>query len=159
MSFLRSIAFTLEHEGGDSDHPFDRGGATRWGISSAAHPDVDLAALTREGAIELYRARYWAKIQGDALPWPLCLVIFDWAVHAGVPAAVKGLQRRLGVPADGKLGPITLEVLGRVDQPRLLRELLRDRSAALLRIGFGDLSQRKFMAGWIGRVIELALEV
>lgn len=161
MSFERCVEWTLAKEGGDAHHPADRGKATRFGISSAAHPDVDLATLTREGAIALYRERYWAKIQGDALPWPLCLVIFDHAVHAGVLAAVRALQRRLGFShedMDGVLGPQTLRAARDCPQSSLVRCLLHDRMRALVHQGSTH-SQRVFLPGWTARVLDLALEV
>ena len=45
-----AIDFVLSQEGEWSNDPRDPGKTTRWGISSVAHPDVDLGALTRDDA-------------------------------------------------------------------------------------------------------------
>ena len=160
MSFERAIDFVLKQEGGAVDHPSDRGGATKFGISSRAHPDVDLSTLTREGAIELYRTRYWLPIQGDALPQALGLVLLDHAVHAGIPAAVRALQRRLGFDAhetDGVMGPKTLAAALSCPTRSLIRFLLRDRAKQLVHQGT-NASQQVFLGGWVNRLLDLALE-
>ena len=73
MSRERCLSITGELEGGWADDSGDRGGRTRWGVSSAAHPDIDLAALeTFEDAVRLvYIPEYWRPIHGDQLPEPL----------------------------------------------------------------------------------------
>ena len=38
----------LEGQGEYVDHPADRGGPTRWGISQRAYPEEDIRHLTRE---------------------------------------------------------------------------------------------------------------
>ncbi len=66
--FDKLIDRVLSHEGGYSNDPQDPGGETQWGISKRAHPDVNIKALTRAQAIDIYRADYWDKIKGDQLP-------------------------------------------------------------------------------------------
>src|SRR3546814_3606743 len=66
--FDSAVARVLGDEGGFVDDPVDRGGATNFGISSRAHPDVDVASLTCEDAVTLYRERYWEPIGRDQLP-------------------------------------------------------------------------------------------
>src|SRR3546814_17365189 len=66
--FDSAVARVFGDEGGFVDDPVDRGGATNFGISSRAHPDVDVASLTREDAVTLCRERYWEPIGGDPLP-------------------------------------------------------------------------------------------
>src|SRR3546814_13662226 len=50
--FDSAVARVLGDEGGFVDDPVDRGGATNFGISSRAHPDVDVASLTCERSEE-----------------------------------------------------------------------------------------------------------
>ena len=161
MSFARAIAFVLAHEGEWSDHPNDRGARTRWGLSSAAHPDLDLDTLTREQAVEIYRREYWTPIQGERLPPDLGLVLLDHAVHAGVAAAVRTLQHNLGVRVDGCLGPQTLGALAqrrRSSLPDLARACLHQRARDLVHQGT-TVSQRAFLLGWVRRLIDLALAI
>lgn len=150
--FLRAVEFVLQHEGEWSNHPSDPGGRTRWGISSRAHPDVDLDTLTREQAIEIYRREYWERIRGDELPWPLVLVVMDHAVHSGVHRAVEMLQAQIGATVDGIVGPQTL---ARASRPSDVRVpcLLHQRLEMLVDLG------GPYRLGWMSRVIDLAIEV
>lgn len=159
MDFNRAIAFTLGAEGGLADHASDRGGRTRFGISSRSHPDVDVDSLTLDQARELYRDRYWRSIRGDDLPWPLALVVFDHAVHASPPSAVRALQLRAGAVVDGIIGPKTLAAVGRRPVAALSRELLHARATALTAQIRSDPSQLDFLGGWWSRLIDLAVEV
>lgn len=107
-AFGRAVAFVLSREGEWSDDPADPGSRTRFGVSSRAHPDVDLEALTRERAILFYRAAYWDKAKCDQLPWPLALVLFDGAVNHGIIPATRFLQQALHIEVDGVVGPETI---------------------------------------------------
>lgn len=107
-AFEKAVALILKHEGGYVNDPRDPGGETKYGISKRAYPNENIAALTVERAKELYHRDYWQAIRGDDLPAPLAVVVFDMAVNAGTGAAIKLLQRTLGVPDDGVLGPVTL---------------------------------------------------
>lgn len=83
--FDRAVAWVLDQEGGyTAGIPGDPGGETNWGISKGAYPDLDIKALTRDEAIELYRRDYWYASGADALSWPMCLIHFDTAVQHGV---------------------------------------------------------------------------
>jgi lysozyme family protein len=75
-----------DFEGGDKV-VYDSGGATRFGISSRAHPGLDIPNLSREQAIEIYKRSYWDEIGADKHPWPMNLVLFDAAVNQGAPYA------------------------------------------------------------------------
>jgi len=155
-SFDRAVELTLSLEGEFSDHPNDQGGATRWGLSSKAHPDLDLDTLTREKAIAIYRARYWRKILGDDLPPALALVLFDWAVHGGVSTAVSRLQRLVGAEEDGKLGKRTLAAALRWQPRTLVHQLLERRVRDLVELSEKP-GQRVFLLGWMSRVAQIAL--
>lgn len=83
-------------------------GGSRWGLSSATYPDLDLRTLTREGAREIYRRDFWQPLHCDALPPGLALALFDAAVHSGQPRATMWLQSTVGTAPDGNFGPATL---------------------------------------------------
>ena len=117
--FTRCIDVILAEEGGLSHHRRDPGGLTKFGISSRAYPQLDIARLTRDQAVSIYRADYWTPIRGDDLPPGLDLLVFDTAVNMGVITAAMLLQDALGVTMDGVIGPITLNR----EPPRLSRRL------------------------------------
>lgn len=106
--FLRSVAFVLSEEGGMSRDPNDNGNwtggkigvgelrGTKYGISAASHPEVDIANLTTQGAIEVYRYQYWELSKANQQPWPLCVAVLDTAVLHGVGQARQWLTAARG---------------------------------------------------------------
>ena len=119
-AFEQAFKVVVGHEGSGDDDPNDPGNwtggrvgagtlsGTRYGISAAAHPTLDVARLTLADAQTIYRRDYWARIEGDALPPPLALLVFDAAVNAGVVAATRWLQIAVGSDIDGVIGPVTI---------------------------------------------------
>lgn len=96
-NFGRAMRFVLGQEGGylsaeEAAKIGDAGGETRWGISQKFNPQVNVATMELEQAKRIYRDRYWQPINGDNLPWPLALTVFDFAVNAGVAAALELLK-------------------------------------------------------------------
>ena len=156
MSFERALDFTLLWEGGGTltNDALDRGGKTRWGISSRAHPEVDIEHLTREGAAQIYRDTYWDTLQADALPDPVALVAFDYGVNSGTRRAAACLQRAAGARVDAIIGPNTLNAVHNADARQVCETMLIDRTDFLLR-----LDQPRFTRGWLRRVVALAIEV
>lgn len=166
-SFTRALDFVLlEETGGDpnggfTDDPVDRGGRTRWGISQRAHPDVDVATLTRAGAAAVYRRAYWDRLRIDAIyAFPVQLALFDAAVQHGASNAVVSLQREVRAwPYDGDLGPITARATNAAADARgslvLARALIERRIATYAALIRRDPSQLRFLRGWWARTVRL----
>ncbi len=96
-NFGRAMRFVLSVEGGflsaeEAAEIGDKGGATRWGIAQKFNPQVNVATMELEQAKRIYRDKYWQPVNGDNLPWPLALTVFDFAVNAGVAAALELLK-------------------------------------------------------------------
>lgn len=110
MNFEQAFAQLIspEYEGGYSNDPKDPGGETKFGISKRSYPSLDIKSLTREQVKPIYKADFWGPAGCDAVPSPLKYPLFDFAVNSSPRWAVKTLQKRLGVLADGSLGPVTL---------------------------------------------------
>ena len=95
----RSREFVRVWEGGYQDIPNDSGNwtggkvgvginkGTKYGISAASYPDLDIKNLTMEQADAIYFRDYWQASGADKLPWPACLLVFDTAVLHGVGTA------------------------------------------------------------------------
>jgi lysozyme family protein len=160
-SFKRVVGL----EGGLSEDPHDPGNwtggsvgvgqllGTRYGISAASYPKINIRNLTQDMAREIYQRDYWKPCHCDDLAWPLCLVVFDCAVNCGTGTATRLLQQAIGVLDDGIIGPRTLaqvRALGPVEASALL---LRARSSYYRKLKgwprYGD--------GWINRLFRLAL--
>jgi lysozyme family protein len=118
--FPACFAVVVGNEGGYTDNAADpgnwTGGAvgvgklagTKYGVSAASFPGLDIAALTIDQARTIYRQRYWVPTACEHLPPMVALMVFDSAVNNGVNRAARLLQDTVGVPRDGLIGPETL---------------------------------------------------
>ena len=106
--FQNAMARTRRNEGGYTNHPNDRGGATNYGISSRIYPNEDIENMTRERADAIYYRDYWLKPKINQLPDDYAGIVFDNGVVQGQPTAIMNLQKALGVAADGIIGSDTL---------------------------------------------------
>ena len=113
----------IEREGGYANHPADRGGPTRFGITEAvarAHGyGGAMALLPRDEAAAIYRRLYWLRPRLDAIAKRAPRVaaeLFDTGVNMGPAVAVTFLQRALtalnrnakdyaDLTPDGRVGP------------------------------------------------------
>ena len=150
-NFPKCLEVILKSEGGYVNDPHDAGGETNMGISKRAFPDVDIKNLTKEHASAIYKKYYWNKVQGDALPSGLDLVVFDSAVNSGPAQAVKWLQRAISVRDDGVLGPVTLVALQKADVVSVIDKFLEQRLAFLKSLP----TWSRYGKGWKTRVEEL----
>ena len=99
--FERCVELILSDriEGGYSSDKDDKGNwtggkvgrgvlkGTKFGISAAAYPDLDIKGLTKTQAIAIYKRDYWTPIGADKLEPPLALLAFDCAVNQGIGRA------------------------------------------------------------------------
>lgn len=99
--FQKSLAFTLQWEGGYSNHPSDTGGATMKGITWRVYDQWRISQglssrpvkyITDQEVATIYRQRYWTPAGCDNLPLGLALAHFDWAVNAGVGRAMTTMK-------------------------------------------------------------------
>lgn len=169
--FLRAIAFILPHEEnfarghwGDENYvvtenvPGDSGGLTKYGIDKSSHPNVDIANLTRDEAVEIYWQE-WQKFNIDQLPDRIAIVQFDVRVNGGY--AVKWLQQainavggfRVKLAVDGSMGPQTICAATACDQNAVVAYFLKERDDRFRRIASGG--NAKFLAGWLARDADL----
>lgn len=171
--FNAAIEIILRREGGArvTDHPQDKGGLTKFGISQRAHPHLDIIKLTKDDAKALYKQGCWDKIQGDFITdQAMAEEIFDSAVNMGVHQAsclaqlaantVCLLQVTAARPpliVDGNIGPKTVKALDRaVFHGEYFMVLLKlNRLARYAVICNKDASQCVFLLGWLNRTLEV----
>lgn len=115
--FDEAFRRVIGEEGGYTNDPRDPGGETRWGISKRAHPELDIATLSLEGARSLYRAEYWDAHRLSELPDRIAIAVFDGAVNSGAPAAIGWLQRALGAPSTGDMDDHTIAAAREATDP------------------------------------------
>ena len=96
--------YIVRAEGGYVDHPSDKGGATKFGITKRTWEEyckeqgsklVPVSELTEDEAVKYYIERYKSKDIG-LLPKELQLPVFDFEVNAGRNAIIT-LQNCLNV--------------------------------------------------------------
>ncbi len=154
--FEEAIPIILSHEGGYVNDPNDAGGETNFGISKRQYPNVEIKALTREQATEIYRRDYWKPIYDQIAHQPLATKVLDLGVNCGTKTAHVLLQRALcqcGTPVtvDGNFGLKTLAGVNAIIGPRILGELKRQAILRYENIAQANPSQTRFLAGWIKR--------
>lgn len=167
VAFDRCLAILLGWEGGYSCEREDPGNwtghavgagelrGTKFGISAAAYPTVDIVNLTPDGAAAIYRRDYWDPIRADELPAQVVLLVFDAAVNNGVRRATEWLQAAAGVAVDGKLGKDTMAAVHAKDAAVLAREFVARRLAFM-----GSLpTWRTYGLGWARRLTGLTWQI
>ena len=115
-NFEKCLKLVLIHEGGWSEHPRDRGGATMKGVTLAVYQrhfgenksKDDLRHITDVELEKIYRSGYWDKCLCDDLPAGVDYIVFDAAVNSGPGRSAKWLQGAVGAKQDGGIGPKTI---------------------------------------------------
>ena len=174
MDADKLIDDVIGREGGYSNHPADRGGATRWGITEAvarAHGyRGDMRTFPREEAVTLYKRIYWARPGFDRigeLAPDVAAELFDTGVNMGPGVAVSFLHRALNALNRGASDYADIAPGVRIDDPTVaaLMTFLRKRAphgeAVLMKAlealqgeRYLDLAERRpaneaFLYGWL----------
>lgn len=157
-----AVNLTLNVEGGYQCDQDDKGNwtggnigvgalkGTKYGISAASFPDVDIKNLTKEQAIYLYKTRYWEKNKCDYMPDALSIAVFDYVFLSGTQG-VRDLQRVLGVKVDGVIGNQTLCACNSKPLWQIIKEYFDKRMEYVIYLGSKP-KYSKYKQGWINRV-------
>lgn len=156
----------LEREGWPqyTNHPQDRGGPTKGGITLSTlrswrnRPKLDekeLQLLKKEEAVSILYHRY-VECNGiqKLKEGRLRNQVIDNAVLSGPYIAVKDLQNAVGVSDDGVIGPITLKAIHKKGSRRCNILLAVQRSLRLARFVQKNPNQLVFLVGWLNRCLE-----
>jgi lysozyme family protein len=165
----------IDREGGYSNHPADRGGPTKYGISEAvarAHGySGAMRDLPRDEAAAIYKRLYWLRPRFDQVAKRSEAVaeeLFDTGVNMGPAVAATFLQRALSalnrdrkdyadlVP-DGRIGPSTLAALDtflelrgeKSGQSVLLKALDALQVERYIRLAERRPANEAFLYGWL----------
>jgi lysozyme family protein len=175
----RLIDELIEREGGFVNHPADRGGPTRFGITEAvarAHGySGAMAMLPRDEAAAIYRRLYWLRPRFDEIAKRAPAVaaeLFDTGANMGPAVATTFLQRALtalnrngkdypDLVPDGRAGPRTMAALDgflqargrRSGQTVLLRALEALQGERYLRLAERRPANEAFLYGWLANRI------
>lgn len=168
------IEEVIGREGGYSNHPADKGGATRWGVTEAvarAHGyRGDMRAFPREEAVAVYRRLYWLRPGFDRIAGHaprIAAELFDTGVNMGPEVAAAFLQRALNalnrgasdyadIRVDGRIGEGTVAALagfvarrGRNGEAVLLKAIEALQGERYLRLAEQRPANEAFLYGWL----------
>lgn len=162
-AFTSALEVTMAFEGGWSNHPSDRGGKTKYGVTESAlgaynvrtFSGLRVETLTRTQAADVYHVMYWREMRIANLPGPVQGFMFDWSVHAGF-FAIRSMQRHFKLKPDGVVGPRTRAAVASAivtwGSAYVVRALAIRRMKHLCRLVRRYREQGEFLAGWWTRV-------
>lgn len=117
--FKTALKYTLSFEGGYVNHPQDKGGPTKYGITQRMAREKgysgNMKYLRKGFARNVYYDEFWLRVRGDKL-WEidkqLACMVFDFSVTSGIDDACETVQRfvnehsfmLLPLKIDGNLG-------------------------------------------------------
>ncbi|MCS6290369.1 MAG: hypothetical protein H8K10_15545 [Nitrospira sp.] len=159
--FEQAVQVVISLEGGLSQHPADRGGVTKYGISQRSHPNLDIAALTEADAKAIYHGEYWHPLFDRITDQAKANKIFDLCVNLGPKCGVTLLQRAINdergahghVDVDGQFGAQTLMVVNLMPVRQFLRTVRAHQVRHYVDLALKDASQLAFLDGWIKRAV------
>jgi lysozyme family protein len=174
MDVDKLIDEVIGREGGFSDHPADRGGATRWGVTEAVAREHgwrgDMRHYPRTEAVAVYRRLYWLRPGFDRIAEHAPAIaeeMFDTGVNMGPAVAVGFLQRALNalnrgasdypdIAVDRRIGPATVAALqrylarrGRGGEMVLLKAIEALQGERYVRLAEERPANEAFLYGWL----------
>lgn len=168
MAIKQLIDEVLKKEGGYINHPADKGGPTKYGITrrtletwrGVPVESRDIELLDKDEAAQIYEARYYIWPGIDKLPELIRPVVFDMAVNHGPIKAVELLQDTLikmtgkKLVVDGWIGGHTMAaatIAVNVYGQDVVRQLCNRRAAFYHKLVENNPSQAVFLQGWLTR--------
>ena len=153
----------MNAEGGYSNDPDDKGGATDLGVTQAVYDEYrnrvgqlhqQVSKITKDEAWAVYRY-YWGMGASRLEQWPsMAIQYFDACFNSGPGHAARFLQQALGITEDGVFGPGTLRV---ATQSLSRAERWWSENFAVKRIEFlVDINKPKYEKGWLLRAVRVA---
>ena len=179
--FAQAFMEVVLVEGGYSNHPYDSGKETMYGITEAVARAHGYQGLMRDlplhQAEAIYRRAYWDLLRLDEIALvalPIALELFDTGVNCGTGVAAEFLQRSLNalnrqqadypdVKVDGDLGSKTLDAFkayvyrrGIKGERVLMRALNCLQGARYIELAERREKDEHFVSGWMLNRITIA---
>jgi len=174
------MKYILEVEGGFVNHPADKGGPTKYGITQKTLQDAfkrkivnhtNVKELSEDEANLIYYKMYYIPSEAEWIEKhfgkKLALIHLDAAINHGVRNAEKFFQKVVNhiaekniLKVDGFIGPVTkrvsLEVLDSVSKINYACYVYLWKRLEFYRdIVMRNYKQRVFFVGWVNRLIKL----
>ena len=161
--FNKFFDYLLFIEGNYSNHPDDKGGETKYGITKETAGSYgykgEMTDLTKALAQKIYEKKYYKaykidKIKNDKMD----LSIFDFVVNSGkygIKKAQEAVNKVYGknvLIADGIIGLQTVKYLNLVNSEKFLAEYHKLQIEYYNAVVKSNPKQKVFLAGWLNRV-------
>ena len=168
----------IKLEGDYSNHPADRGGPTRWGVTEAvarAHGYAgDMRHFPREDAAAIYKRKYWLRPGFDQIAQhapDIAAELFDTGINMGTGTASGFLQRALNalnrngrdyedISVDCEIGRKTMAALdaflrkrGSPGKTVLLKAIEALQGARYIKLAETRPANQAFLYGWLANRI------
>ena len=154
------IPIIKKWEGGYSDNPNDRGGATNSGVTLAVYQSVygknktknDLKRMTSDQWDYIFTKLYWNKWQADEIKnQSIANILVDWVWMSGT-STIKKIQSLFGLTADGIVGNKTLSYINSNNQEEIFKKIWNRRKSFYESLVKNNRSQKCFLNGWMTRL-------
>lgn len=154
------IPIIKKWEGGYSDNPNDRGGATNSGVTLAVYQSVygknktknDLKSMTNEQWNYIFTKLYWNKWKADDIKnQSIANILVDWVWMSGT-STIKKIQSLFGLTADGIVGNKTISYINSHDQEEVFNKIWNRRKSFYESLVKNNPSQKVFLNGWMNRL-------
>lgn len=170
LFFNEAVVQVLKNEGGYSNKPSDKGGATKYGITEKVARQNgytgDMRYLPENKAKEIYYKQYWLQSKADkvaTISFNIAFLFFDFSVNSGVKNASKKLQTAINkilkkidetreLKKDGIIGPKTLAEIKYLDENTLFLAYITEILKYYTSLKNPNVGFKINGAGWINRV-------
>lgn len=166
-NFDQAFRIILKHEGGFQSLPNDKGNwtggkvgvgelkGTKYGISAARFPDLDIANLTIEQAGEIYRGQYWFYDGVDSQT--IANKMADLGVLFGPAVPIAVMQTTLQSidpeqPVTGVFGPITQAHLNQAGEASVMSAFTANMVTHAFNVVTAHPEDRPFLKNWANRI-------
>ena len=165
MSDIKKLSpIILKWEGGFVNNPNDHGGPTNMGITLTTwqaqgydknhdgHTDKEDIKLLTPDDFNIILKKYWDRWKADQIKnQSVANILVDWVWGSGKWGIIIP-QRILKVNPDGLVGQQTLAVLNDANQRGLFSVIWDYRKQFLQNIVKNDITQERFLDGWLNRL-------
>lgn len=164
--FNFETSLVLKHEGGYGWDPRDPGGPTNFGITCYDLAELEgqkmdsmaawapkVKGMTLAEAMQIYRNKYWAKMQCDNLPNGTEYPLYDYAINSGLARAIRVAEALCGLPQTGRapMSNATVTAIANKDPKIFINAVCDERMAFLQRLPTWD----TYRGGWTTRVSDV----
>ncbi len=152
-TFKRSmIKYVQPNEGCYSNHPEDKGGKTKYGITSNVYSKENIKDLSRQRANAIMYRDFWNFNGMNRLPKEVIGPLFDHSVNVGSPRGIEHIHRTLGIEKGDIIGEETLKRLNSQSYDEFMKKYKDYLYQYYINLEKQDPSQKNFGAGWLNRI-------